>query len=292
MELMQTLNEVGPALVVLESTGGYEREAVRSLQRAQVPVAVVNPKRVRDFAKSKGLLAKTDKADAATLAHFGESLRPREQQMPSAEDERTKELIVRRRQVVDMIAAEKNRAGTAPKSMLERIRKHIRWLEGERDELDDELARRFAARPDWVEKDACLQSVKGVGKVVSSTLLTHLPELGTLDRRRIATLVGVAPLNDDSGKHRGRRVTWGGRAEVRRVLYLATLSAARSNPAIRAMYERLIAAGKKQMVAMVACIRKLLTILNAMMRDRKAWDPNLSRSACGNVGASLELQPA
>jgi transposase len=291
-ELVRVAHDTSPEMVVLESTGGYERDVVWALQSAEIPVSVVNPRQAHDFAKATGLLAKTDRADAASLAHFAEAMKPQPQQALSVEDEKARELAVRRRQVVDMIAAEKNRLGTAPKSMRERIKKHIQWLEDERDELERELQIKLAQREGWAERDARLRSVAGVGQVVSFTLLTQLPELGTLDRRRIATLVGVAPLNRDSGQRRGRRGTWGGRSEVRRALFMASLSAVRHNSVIREMYERLVAAGKSAMVALVACMRKLLTILNAMMRDGRSWDPSRSRRACGSVGAALEEQIA
>jgi len=228
---------------------------------------------VRDFAKGAGKLAKTDALDAAVLAHFAEAMKPEPRPRPTKETEAIKDLVTRRRQVVDMLTAEKNRLHTAPKGVRPLIKKHIRWLEDQCEELDGQLAEEIAQQANWQEKDVLLRSVKGVGPVVSLTLLTSLPELGTLDRKEIAALVGVAPLNRDSGLFRGQRRIWGGRAEVRAMLYLAALTASRYNPVIKDLYDRLIARGKLKKVALVACMHKLLVILNAMMAHSQSWDP-------------------
>lgn len=289
-ELIRAMKVVRPSLVVLEPSGGYEREVLRALHRASIPVALANPLRTKGFMQARNGVAKTDKADAMGLAHFADSIRPEPREPISDEDEEAKARAVRRGQLGEMIAAEKNRLRTAPKVVRREIKKHIGWLEDERDALDRQLRAEVADRPDWAEKAALLQSVKGVAGVVAYTLLTQLPELGRLDRRKIATLVGVAPINRDSGQHQGKRSTWGGRAEVRRVLFLAAMAAVRSEGPIQDFYQRLIAAGKEKMVALIASTRKLLTILNAMMRDGSSWDPNRSRRACGNVGAALVAQ--
>jgi transposase len=234
----------------------------------------VNPRQVRDFAKATGKLAKTDKLDAALLAHFADVVRPEPR---GVDDEKTLELsaaLTRRRQIVDMITAEKNRMYACRQPKLRKtIYTHVKWLEEQLRDIDKDLDEQLRSTPIWREKDDLLQSVPGVGPVLSRTLLAQVPELGTLDRGKIAALVGVAPLNRDSGTMRGKRSIWGGRAAVRTVLYMATVAATRHNPVIRAVYERLIAGGKAKKVALVACMRKLLVTLNAMMRDQKRWLP-------------------
>jgi transposase len=272
-QLVKRLKELSPRLVVLEATGGLERRAIAALAGASLPVVAVNPRQVRDFAKATGQLAKTDAIDAAVLALFAERIRP---EVRPLRDEQTQELeaiITRRRQVVDMITAEKNRLTAAPPSKHVRtdIGKTIRWLQKQLEDIDHHLDGAVRGSPAWREKDDILQSAKGVGKVLSRTLLSFVPELGNLSKKQIAALIGVAPLNRDSGTQRGRRVIWGGRAQVRSVLYMATLAAARTNPTIRAFYSRLTAAGKLPKVALVACMRKLLTILNAMVCNRTPW---------------------
>jgi transposase len=276
-ELVTQLVALSPTLVVLESSGGYERAAVTALDAAQLPIAILNPRRVRDFGRATGRLAKTDALDAAVLAHFAEAVKPEPRPLPTEETVVMRDLATRRRQVVDMLTAEKNRLHTATKQVRPHIKKHIGWLEAERDELDSQLAEHIQQDASWHEKDVRLQSVTGIGPVASLTLLTCLPELGTLGRKQIAALVGLAPLNQDSGTHRGQRRIYGGRAEVRTVLYMAALSASKYNPVIKALYDRLVARGKKKMVAVVACMRKLLTILNAMMFHRQSWDPKRHR---------------
>jgi len=272
-ELVARLREIAPRLVVLEATGGLERRAVAALAGAALPVIAVNPRQVRDFAKATGKLAKTDAIDAAVLALFADRIRP---QVRPLKDEQTQELealIVRRRQVVDMITAEKNRLLAAPPSKLVRtaIGRVIKVLQKQLEEIDADLDNSVRGSPVWREKDDLLRSVPGVGKVLSRTLLSLLPELGTLGKKQVAALVGVAPLNRDSGTQRGHRFVWGGRAHVRAVLYMSALVAIRFNPVIRAFHARLIAAGKLPKVALVACMRKLLTILNAMVRAKTPW---------------------
>jgi transposase len=272
-QLVEKLRGSSPRLIVLEATGGLERRAVAALAGASLPVVAVNPRQVRDFAKATGRLAKTDALDAAILALFAERIRPEQRPLRDAEAQELEALVVRRRQVVDMISAEKNRLSAAPPSKQVRtaIGKTIKWLEKQLAENDDEIDSAVKGSPAWREKDVLLQSVPGVGKVLSRTLLSLVPELGTLDKKQLAALVGVAPLNSDSGTLRGRRVIWGGRAHVRAVLYMGALVAARFNPTIRAFHARLRASGKLPKVALVACMRKLLTILNAIVRDAKPW---------------------
>jgi transposase len=240
---------------------------------AGVPVAIVNPRQVREFAKATGTLAKTDRIDARMLAHFGEAIRPRVQALPDAQAQHLKELWVRRQQVLEIIVAERNRVPRVSLALQPRIQSHITWLQQELDTLNRELEQLIQASPAWRAKDNLLRSVPGVGRVLSTTLLTQLPELGQLNRKQIAALVGVAPLNHDSGRHHGKRLVWGGRAQVRSVLYMACMSAIRFNPVIRSFYQRLSQAGKPFKVALTACMRKLLTILNVMIKNETAWSP-------------------
>jgi transposase len=272
-QLVDRLREIAPKLIVLEASGGLERRAIAALAGARLPVVAVNPRQVRDFAKATGRLAKTDAIDAEVLALFAERIRPEVRPLPDEETQELQALVVRRRQVVDMITAEKNRLSAAPPSKRVRtaIGKTIKWLQKQLEEIDNDLDGAVRKSPAWREKDDLLNSVKGVGPVLSRTLLSMVPELGTLGRRQISALIGVAPLNRDSGTQRGRRSVWGGSASVRAVLYMCALAAIRSNPAIRAFYERLVAAGKLPKVAIVACMRKLLTILNAILRTKTPW---------------------
>jgi len=272
-QLVQALGRLSPRLIVLEATGGLERRAVAALAAATLPVVAVNPRQVRDFARAMGRLAKTDAIDAAVLALFAERIRPELRPVRDAEAQELEALIVRRRQVVDMITAEKNRLSAAPPSKRVRtaIARTIKYLQAQLDEIDSDLDKAVRGSPAWREKDDLLRSVPGVGKVLSRTLLSLAPELGTLGRKQMAALVGVAPLNRDSGTQRGRRVIWGGRAHVRAVLYMSALVATRYNPVIRAFHTRLIAAGKLPKVALVACMRKLLSILNAIIRSGSPW---------------------
>lgn len=265
------LRTPAPALIVLEATGGRELPLTGALVAAGLPVVVVNPRQVRDFAKATGRLAKTDAIDAAVLAQFAEVVRPPVRPLPDAATQALSALLLRRRQLIAMLAAEKNRLGTAPAPVRKGIRAHITWLQGRLADLDEELAHTIRESPLWREKDDLLQSTPGVGPVLARTLLASLPELGTLTRQQIAALVGVAPLNRDSGTFRGTRRVWGGRAPVRAALYMSTLVATRFNPVIRAFYQRLCAAGKAKKVALTACMRKLLTILNAMLKYQTPW---------------------
>jgi transposase len=270
--LTERLRTLQPALVVLEATGGYERTVTAALAVAGVPVAVVNPRQVRDFAKATGKLAKTDTLDADALAHFADAVRPEPRALPEAAAQALDALLVRRRQLVNMLVAEKNRLQAAMAPVRDRVACHITWLEQELADLDDDLDHTIRTSPVWREHDQLLRSVPGVGRVVATTLLAELPELGMLTRQQIAALVGVAPLNRDSGTVRGRRAVWGGRARVREALYMATLVATRHNAVIRAFYARLCTAGKAKKVALIACMRKLLTILNAMLKQRTIWN--------------------
>lgn len=265
------LRELAPDLVVLEATGGREIPLTAALAIAKIPVAVVNPRQIRDFAKAIGRLAKTDALDAKVMADFAAKVRPTPRLLPDAQAQEFSAILARRRQVVEMLTAEKNRLGVATKAVGNRIQAHIYWLEQELANINAELNRSIQESPVWREKDDLLRSVPGVGSVLSTTLLAELPELGSLNRRQIAALAGVAPLNRDSGTLRGKRTVWGGRSSVRAALYMATLVATRHNPVIRTFYLRLCAAGKAKKVALTACMRKLLTILNAMLKHRILW---------------------
>lgn len=275
-QLVKRLQGLSPALVVLEATGSLEVPVAAALGAVDLPVAVVNPRQVRDFARATGKLAKTDKLDAQVLALFAERVRPTPRPLPDAAAQALSALLARRRQLVAMLTTERNRLGTALPNVRPGIQEHIVWLEGKLGELSDRMSQLLRESPLWREKEDLLQGVPGVGPVLSLTLLADLPELGTLGRRQIAALVGVAPLNRDSGSLRGKRTVWGGRAKVRAVLYMAALVAARFNPVIRAFYQRLLAAGKPKKVALIACMRKLLTILNAMVKHRHPWNPDLT----------------
>lgn len=270
-------------LVVLEPTGGYERPLVAALVEAKIPIAVVNARQIRDFAKSRGKLAKTDKIDAQMIAAFAEANRPEPREIPDEETRGLEALVNRRRQLVDMRATEMARRNLASKIVRPSIEKVIKLLSDQIDEVDSDLGTRIKKNSVWRAKDALLQSPKGVGPVLSRTLMALVPELGTLDRKQIAALVGVAPFNNDSGTKRGRRSCWGGRAAVRSVLYMATVVAATHNPVIAATYKRLMARGKLARVALVACMRKLLTMLNAMVRDGRPWCPPLLAEGAKNA---------
>lgn len=260
------------ALIVLEATGGYEAPVAAALATAGLPVAVVNPRQVRDFARALGRLAKTDRIDAQVLALFGARVQPAPRPLPDEGTQELEAVLLRRRQLLDMLHAERQRLPHARGREVRRnLRAHIRWLEHSLIDTDATLEALIQASPLWRVQDHLLQSVPGVGPTLARTLLAQLPELGHLDRRQIAALVGVAPLACDSGTHRGRRQCWGGRPALRSVLYMAALVAARWNPVLRAFYARLRAAGKPAKVALIAVARKLLTILNAMLRDQRPW---------------------
>lgn len=265
------LRGLEPERIVLEPTGGLERGLVAALAAADLPLVLVNPRQLREFARAAGRLAKTDALDAALLAQFGEALRPPLRPLPGAETQALRELVVRRRQLVGQLVAERNRLAAAGPAARAWIERHVDWLERELAALADALERRVADHPQWRAQTALLRSVPGVGPQLALTLLTELPELGRLDRRRIAALAGVAPFNRDSGQRRGQRAVWGGRAGVRAVLYMAALVASRHNPVIRACYQRLLARGKPKKVALTACMRKLLVILNAIARTNTPW---------------------
>ena len=271
--LVKRLRALDPALVVLEASGGMELPLVAALGAAGLPVVVVNPRQVRDFAKATGKLAKTGALDAQVLALFAERLRPTPRSLPDAEALALSGFMARRWQLVAMLIAERNRLGRALPPVRLGIQEHIGWLEEKLRELDGELNQTLRESPLWREREDLLRSVPGIGPVLTLTSLAGLPELGRLNRRQIAALVGVAPLNRDSGVLRGRRTVWGGRAPVRTALYMATLVATRFNPVIQSFYQRLCSAGKPKKVALVASMRKLLTIINAMLKYRTPWDP-------------------
>jgi transposase len=274
-ELVDQLRALRPQLVVLEATGGLERLVVAALALAELPVAVVNPRQVRDFARATGHLAKTDALDAAVLAHFAEALHPTPRPLPDAQQQALAALVERRQQLVGMLTAEKNRLQQTLPAVRAKVAAHIAWLEQALRELDDELDQTLQASPLWRTRDELLRSVPGVGPTVSLTLLAHLPELGQGSVKHIATLVGLAPLNRDSGTWRGTRAIWGGRRQVRRVLSMAALVGVRYNPVLHTFYEGLLARGKPKKVALTACMHKLLTILHAVLRDRTPWQPTL-----------------
>ncbi len=275
-ELTPRLIALAPALIVLEATGGFEMLAAITLAKTGLPIAVVNPRQVRDFAKALGRLAKTDALDAGILAEFAQRVRPEPRPLPDEAAQLLDSLLTRRRQLVDMLTAEKNRLGFAHGPVKRDINRHIRWLEKRLADVDGDLQDAIAASPLYQAKADLLRSVPGVGPVTTLTLIATLPELGHLSRHQIAALVGVAPLNRDSGTLRGKRMVWGGRAPVRAVLYMAALVGIKHNPVLRQFYERLRAAGKPFKVAVTACMRKLLTILNAMLHQNRPWDPQHS----------------
>ncbi len=273
-QAVRYIASVKPARIILEATGNLEMPLAAALQAGRLPVAVINPRQVRDFARATGALAKTDTLDARILALFGARVKPEIRTLPDQKAREMRNLLTRRRQLIEMLTAEHNRLSQAGGDIRPSIETHIKWLKEALSEINDDLDRRIRLSPSWLEKDNLLKSVPGVGKVVSSSLLIELPELGELNRRKIAALVGVAPFNRDSGTMRGRRTVWGGRAKLRAVLYMAALVASRRNPIIAAFYQRLLDAGKAKKVALVACMRKLLTILNAMMRTMTVWQPD------------------
>jgi transposase len=274
-ELLARLEESSPALVVLEATGGFERPVAAALVASGLAVAVVNPRQARDFARATGRLAKTDRIDAQSLARFAEAVHPAPRAIPDEEALALGEILARRRQLVEMLTAEKNRLVTAStRQVKKRIEVHLLWLEKELARTERDLEEAIEESPVWRENEELLRSVPGVGPVLAKTLLAELPELGELKNKQLAALVGVAPLNRDSGILRGKRAIWGGRSEVRAALYMGALVATRCNPTVKVFYERLLAAGKPKKVALVACMRKLLVILNAMLRKRTPWRPS------------------
>ncbi len=271
--LVTALKQRAVTLVVVEATGGLEMPVVAGLLQAQVPTAVANPARVRSFAKGLGKLAKTDAIDSQTLAHFAQTARPRVYELPDAQSQALAALLHRRQQLIEMLTMERNRRLSVHKSQQARLELHITWLQQELDQYNQDLDELIRNTPAWKAKDEQLRSTPGVGPVLATTLVADVPELGRLNRKEIAALVGVAPFNKDSGKLRGRRMIQGGREYVRTVLYMATLSAIRYNPVIKTFYDHLKKVGKHSKVAIVACMRKLLTILNAMIKNGTSWTP-------------------
>jgi transposase len=270
-EMLSRLEGASVELAVMEATGRYERLAATMLAASSISVAIVNPRQARDFAKAIGQLAKTDKIDAFVLARFARAVEPRTSVIPEEEAVALQGILARRRQLIEMLVSENNRLKMASKPLAKRIRAHVQWLEKEIERIDGDLDRAIEENAAFKANEALLRSVPGVGRVLSRTLLAELPELGEITHRRLCALVGVAPFNRDSGQRSGKREAWGGRAPVRAVLYMSALVATRHNPHIKEFYERLLSAGKPKKVALVACMRKLLTILNALMRDRANW---------------------
>lgn len=275
-QVVKRLREVAPTLIVMEATGGLEVRLASELAGQGLPVAVINPRQARDFAKATGQLAKTDAVDAAVLAAFARAIRPAVRPIKDADVRELDDLVTRRRQLIEIQVQETLRLGTASKVQKKSLTAHIAWLDKRIVDLDDDLTRRLRSSDVWRAKDDLLRSIPGVGAVTTLTMLAKCPELGALNRREIAKLTGVAPLADDSGKHRGKRFIWGGRADVRAVLYMATVSAIRCNPVIKAFAERLTQAGKPAKVVIVACMRKLLTIMNTMVKNNAPWNPKLA----------------
>ena len=276
-KLIAWLARAKPKLVVIEATGGYEREAVAALAAEGLPVAVINPRQVRDFARATGRLAKTDRIDAAVLAAFAQAVQPEPRPLQDEQAQALRDLVVRRRQLMDMRKAEKTRieARLSP-AVRAGLQRHLAWLDAEIASADDDIDRMIRQSPAWRADDELIRSVPGAGPVLARTLIAEMPELGRLNGRQIAALVGVAPFNRDSGRMRGTRAVWGGRASVRAVLYMATLSAVRHNPVLKHAYQHLRQAGKPPKLALIACMRKLIVTLNAMSKSRATWNPSLT----------------
>lgn len=272
-QVVNRLLKVAPTLIVVEATGGLEMRLASELAAKGLPLAVINPRQARDFAKATGQLAKTDQVDAVVLAAFARAIRPAARPIKDADTRELDDLVTRRRQLIDMRVQETLRLGTASKVQSKSLKAHIAWLDKRIASFDDDLTKRLRASGVWRAKDDLLRGIPGVGAVTTLTMLAKCPELGTMNRRQIAALVGIAPLADDSGRHRGKRRIWGGRADVRTVLYMATLSAMTSNSDIKAFATRLRQAGKLPKVVVVACMRKLLTIMNAMVKNNAKWTP-------------------
>jgi transposase len=270
--LVERLRGLGPQIVVVEATGGFEVTVAAALAAAAIPLAVVNPRQIRDFARAMGQLAKTDALDARAIARFAEAIKPEPRPVPDEQARELGELVQRRRQIVEMMAMERNRRRQlTQRRLIKGVDRLLAMLQKELTELEQDLDDIIRGTPAWREAEDLLKSVKGVGDIVARTLIADLPELGTMGRKQIAALVGIAPLNRDSGTLRGRRTIWGGRAKVRAALYMAALVASRRNPRLAAFYRRLVAAGKPKKLALTALMRKLLTILNAILRDRRPW---------------------
>lgn len=271
-KLLAKMKRLSPALIVMESTGGYEIEIAAELQSNKFPVAVVNPRQIRDFARSVGILAKTDILDARVIARFAAMVQPEARVLPGEEIQKLGAIMMRRRQIIAMRTSEKNRLYSADSTVKKRIQVHIEWLNKELEDIDKELRQMIKENPDLKEKDEMIDGVPGVGPNLTITLLSELPELGSLNRKKMAALAGVAPFNRDSGKMRGKRTIWGGRKNVRTALYMATLVATRYNPILKAYYNHLLEAGKLKKVALIACMHKLLSILNAMLKTKTKWN--------------------
>jgi transposase len=270
-QLIESLRPQQPALIVLEATGKYERPVARALAVEGLLFNIINPRQGRAFARATGVLAKTDRIDALLLARFAEVLQPEARSLKDEQTEALSDLVIRRRQIVEMITAEKNRLALATKRVRRDIQVHIRWMEKRLEDINDDIDELIRQSPLWREKDKLLQSVTGVGPVLASTILASLPELGTLNRKQIAALVGVAPFNRESGRYKGKQKIQGGRASVRNVLYMGTVAGIRANPVLRTFYERLVAKGKPKKLAITACMRKLLVILNTMLKNGTCW---------------------
>ena len=276
-QIVVRLKEVNPTLIVMEATGGLEVRIASELAGKGLPVAIINPRQARDFAKATGQLAKTDKVDAAMLAAFAQAIRPQARPLKDADTRALDDMVSRRRQLIDMRVQETLRLGTAASKPLEKsLNKHIVWLDKRIAEIDTDLTSRLRKSDVWRTKDDLLRGIPGVGAVTTLTMLAKCPELGKLNRREIAALIGIAPLANDSGKHRGKRFIWGGRADVRAVLYMATVSAISHNEAIKAFADRLKKAGKPPKVVIVACMRKLLTMMNSMLKNNTPWNPKIA----------------
>jgi transposase len=276
-QAVSCLKEVNPTLIVMEATGGLEVRIATELVSKGLPVAVINPRQARDFAKATGRLAKTDRVDAAMLATFAKAIRPQARPLKDEDAIALNDMVSRRRQLIDMRVQETLRLGTAASKPLQKnLNKHIAWLDKRITEIDNDLTKRLRGSDVWRTKDDLLRGIPGVGAVTTLTMLAKCPELGTLNRREIAALTGVAPLANDSGKHRGKRFIWGGRADVRAVLYMAAVAAIRCNEPIKAFAERLKKAGKPPKVVIVACMRKLLTIMNSMLKNNAPWNPKFA----------------
>ncbi|MEP0913832.1 transposase [Leptolyngbya sp. GB1-A1] len=271
VELIEQLQAFEIKQVILEASGGLELEAAQALQEQGYAISIINPRQGRDFAKASGKLAKTDRIDAAVLAHFGQAMQPAVTVLPNANEQTLQEFVTRRRQLVDMLAAEKNRQSSLRGKMRQDVEAHLEWLEKRIEQLDREIEELSQEQEQWRCRIKVLKSVPGIGKVIATTLVAALPELGQVSDKRISALVGVAPFNRESGKYRGSRTIWGGRSRVRSVLYMGVLVAVRHNRILKSFYARLLAGGKAKKVALIACMHKLLRILNAMVRDGETW---------------------
>lgn len=282
VELVRQLQTFNIQQIILEASGGLELEAAQALQEQGYAISIINPRQGRDFAKASGKLAKTDRIDAAVLAHFGEAMQPAITVLSSVDEQALQEAVTRRRQLVEMLTAEKNRQSSLRGKMRQSVEEHLEWLKERIRELDREIEALTQAQEQWRSHITILKSVPGIGNVIATTLVAALPELGQVSDKRISALVGVAPFNRDSGKYRGSRTIWGGRSSVRAVLYMGTLVAVQHNSVLKAFYARLLAQGKAKKVALVACMHKLLRILNAMIRDGQIWQSPASTSKVTN----------